>query len=83
MIVSKIKFRYCSGIEEGGYKQMKVGVLFYDYGQTHETSMFSNKDGSAEFNQFLNFIGCRIQLQGFDGYSGDLDVSDKHLDGRF
>ncbi|KAA6379568.1 MAG: hypothetical protein EZS28_024908 [Streblomastix strix] len=45
--------------------------------------MFSNKDGSAEFNQFLNFIGTRIQLQGFDGYSGDLDVSDKHLDGRF
>ncbi|KAA6368509.1 MAG: hypothetical protein EZS28_035965 [Streblomastix strix] len=62
---------------------MKVGVLFYKCGQTHETSMLSNKDGSAEFNQFLNFIGCRIQLQGFDGYSGDLDVSDKHLDGRF
>ncbi|KAA6318075.1 MAG: putative signal induced proliferation associated 1, partial [Streblomastix strix] len=54
---------------------MKVGVLLYDGGQTHETSMLSNKDGSAEFNQFLNFIGCRIQLQGFDGYSGDLDVS--------
>ncbi|KAA6367369.1 MAG: hypothetical protein EZS28_037104, partial [Streblomastix strix] len=45
--------------------------------------LFSNKDGSAEFNQFLNFIGSRIQLQGFDGYSGDLDVSDKHLDGPF
>ncbi|KAA6380270.1 MAG: putative rap/ran-GAP family protein, partial [Streblomastix strix] len=52
---------------------MKVGVLFYDRGQTHETEMFSNKDGSAEFNQFLNFIGTRIHLQGFDGYSGDLD----------
>ncbi|KAA6378716.1 MAG: hypothetical protein EZS28_025759 [Streblomastix strix] len=38
MIVSKIKFRYYSGIEE---------------------------------------------LQGFDGYSGDLDLSDKHLDGPF
>ncbi|KAA6312576.1 MAG: hypothetical protein EZS28_055902, partial [Streblomastix strix] len=62
---------------------MKVGVLFYDCGQTHETSMLSNKDGSAELNQFLNFIGCRIQLQGFDGYSGDLDVSDEHLDRPF
>ncbi|KAA6377076.1 MAG: hypothetical protein EZS28_027398 [Streblomastix strix] len=61
---------------------MKVGVLSYKGGQTHESDMFSNKNGSPEFNQFLNFIGSHIQLSGFDGYSGDLDVSDKHLDGH-
>jgi hypothetical protein len=32
------------------------------------------QDTSPEFEAFLNFLGSRIELQGWTGYRGDLDV---------
>lgn len=32
------------------------------------------QDTSAEYNEFLDFLGDRVKLQGFTGYSGGLDT---------
>lgn len=35
-------------------------------------------DASPEYEEFLNLIGEKITLQGFDGYRGGLDVQSKN-----
>ena len=36
--------------------------------------MFSNIDGSEEFEAFLDLLGERVRLKGFDRYAAQLDV---------
>ena len=69
-------------LESMAYRRMKVGVLFCAPSQTDEYEMFGNKDGSELFEEFLEFIGDRVELAGFEGYRGNLDVSEKELDGK-
>ena len=60
---------------EGYYTKQEtgVGVLYGKRGQT-ENEMYNNKDGSKDFNEFLGFLGERIQLKGWGGFRGGLDV---------
>eukprot|EP01103_Thecamoeba_quadrilineata_P016749 TRINITY_DN568_c0_g2_i3.p1 TRINITY_DN568_c0_g2~~TRINITY_DN568_c0_g2_i3.p1 ORF type:complete len:366 (+),score=62.12 TRINITY_DN568_c0_g2_i3:8-1105(+) len=56
----------------------KFGVLFCISGQT-ENQMFSNGSapngsGNADFDEFLDFLGERITLQGWNSFRGGLDV---------
>ena len=51
----------------------KFGVLYSQPGQT-ENEMFCNKEGSEAFHQFLDFLGERIELQGWNKFRGGLDV---------
>jgi len=51
----------------------KFGVLYVLPGQT-EDELFANEKTTPEFEEFLDFIGDRITLQGWDKYKGGLDV---------
>lgn len=52
----------------------KFGVLFSREHQTTEDQMYNNEHGSPAFEEFLDFLGDRIKLEGFQGYRGGLDV---------
>lgn len=52
----------------------KVGILYVKEGQKTEEEILENKTGSANFKEFLNFIGQTVNLQGFEGYNGGLDT---------
>mmetsp|Transcript_22215 Transcript_22215/g.87518 ORF Transcript_22215/g.87518 Transcript_22215/m.87518 type:complete len:606 (+) Transcript_22215:2441-4258(+) len=54
-------------------KTMKVGILYAKDGQD-ECEMFCNEHGSAEFDHFLQLVGEGIDLVGWKGYNGGLDV---------
>ena len=36
--------------------------------------MFRNKEGGPDWEEFLQFLGTRIELANWDGYRGGLDV---------
>jgi hypothetical protein len=55
-------------------KTHKFGVLFVKRGQTEESQIMQNTQTSNEFEIFLQTIGAKIELQGFKGYKGGLDV---------
>lgn len=57
------------------HKKLKFGVLYCKKGQTEEDEMFSNRTTSKEFEEFLDFLGSRVELKGFQGYNGGLDTS--------
>jgi RAP1 GTPase activating protein 1 len=48
--------------------------LYSKDGQTKEDDMFTNIDSSNEFEEFLDFIGDRVKLEGWKGFRGGLDV---------
>ncbi|XP_018538227.1 rap1 GTPase-activating protein 1 isoform X2 [Lates calcarifer] len=52
----------------------KFGVLYQKDGQFTEEDILSNNDESEEFKEFLSILGETIQLQGFTGFRGGLDV---------
>lgn len=56
---------------------IKVGVLYVKKGQTNENEIFSNLSGDEHFEEFLNFIGERIELKDWKGYNGGLDTKCK------
>lgn len=43
-------------------------------GQTKETDFYTNTKHSADFEEFLNFLGDRIELQGWKEFRAGLDV---------
>jgi hypothetical protein len=51
-----------------------IGLLYSAAGQTTEAQWFGNKKGSPAFERFLAFMAERIELKGWRGYRGDLDV---------
>lgn len=58
-----------------GRTDYKIGVVYAKEGQTEEEEYLSNDRGSSEFDEFLNFLGDRITLQGWSKYDGGLDTS--------
>uniref|UniRef100_A0A7N8YCN6 Rap1 GTPase-activating protein 2-like n=1 Tax=Mastacembelus armatus TaxID=205130 RepID=A0A7N8YCN6_9TELE len=52
----------------------KFGILYQKDGQFTEEDILSNNDESEEFKEFLSILGETIQLQGFTGFRGGLDV---------
>jgi len=52
----------------------KVGVLYCKEGQVKEEDMFFNRHGSGLFTQFLNVIGEKVRMKGWDKYRAGLDV---------
>ena len=43
---------------------LKFGVIYAQSGQFTDDEFFSNTQGSAEFEKFLNLLGDRITLKG-------------------
>ncbi|GAM27940.1 hypothetical protein SAMD00019534_111160 [Acytostelium subglobosum LB1] len=61
-------------------KVMKVGVLYCKEGQTTESEMLFNNSNntSVAYNEFLNLLGDKVELKGFQGYNGGLDTVHGH-----
>jgi len=55
-------------------KNYKFGVIYCKEGQTNEEEMFSNEQGSAQFEEFLNLLGQKVPLKGWKGFDGELDI---------
>ncbi|KAJ7998666.1 hypothetical protein DPEC_G00207250 [Dallia pectoralis] len=53
----------------------KFGVIYQTFGQTTEEELFGNNNESPAFEEFLEFIGDKIDLHDFKGFRGGLDVS--------
>ncbi|KAF2076369.1 hypothetical protein CYY_002326 [Polysphondylium violaceum] len=58
-------------------KVMKVGVLYCKEGQTEESEMLLNigTTASPEYNEFLNWLGEKVELKDFPNYNGGLDTT--------
>eukprot|EP00005_Dracoamoeba_jomungandri_P006859 CAMPEP_0174266906 /NCGR_PEP_ID=MMETSP0439-20130205/31892_1 /TAXON_ID=0 /ORGANISM="Stereomyxa ramosa, Strain Chinc5" /LENGTH=724 /DNA_ID=CAMNT_0015354155 /DNA_START=512 /DNA_END=2686 /DNA_ORIENTATION=+ len=52
----------------------KFGILLAKQHQSNELDLFGNNEGSEYWDEFLNFIGKEINLSGFTGFRGGLDV---------
>ncbi|KAI6233275.1 Signal-induced proliferation-associated 1-like protein 2 [Aphelenchoides fujianensis] len=60
--------------EQPIYTRYKVGVLYCRAGQSTEEDMYNNEHSSPAFEEFLDFLGQRVRLRGFEGYKGGLDT---------
>lgn len=55
--------------------ELKVGVIYIKGNQVNsEESILGNRHESDLFREFLNILGERIRLKGFDKYKGGLDT---------
>lgn len=55
--------------------ELKVGVIYIKVGQAEsEEAILGNKEESPLFTEFLDLLGDRITLKGFDRYKGGLDT---------
>ncbi|XP_040021692.2 rap1 GTPase-activating protein 2 [Gasterosteus aculeatus] len=52
----------------------KFGILYQKNGQFTEEDILCNTEESEEFKELLSILGETIQLQGFVGFRGGLDV---------
>mmetsp|Transcript_33152 Transcript_33152/g.83318 ORF Transcript_33152/g.83318 Transcript_33152/m.83318 type:complete len:1318 (-) Transcript_33152:9-3962(-) len=55
-------------------KNYKFGVLLRRVGQNDEEALFANTECPSEFYEFLEWLGTRVTLKGFQDYRGGLDV---------
>uniref|UniRef100_A0A8D2LG03 Signal-induced proliferation-associated 1 n=1 Tax=Varanus komodoensis TaxID=61221 RepID=A0A8D2LG03_VARKO len=60
--------------EQGLSFQRKVGVLYCLAGQSSEEDMYNNENAGPTFQEFLNLLGDRVCLRGFDKYRAQLDT---------
>ncbi|XP_032666110.1 signal-induced proliferation-associated 1-like protein 1 isoform X3 [Odontomachus brunneus] len=60
--------------EQGLSNKYKVGVMYCRSGQRTEEEMYNNEHAGPAFLEFLDTIGQRIRLRGFEGYKAGLDT---------
>ncbi|XP_023246938.1 signal-induced proliferation-associated 1-like protein 1 isoform X2 [Copidosoma floridanum] len=60
--------------EQGLSNRYKVGVLYCRSGQRTEEEMYNNQHAGPAFLEFLESIGQKIRLRGFEGYKAGLDT---------
>lgn len=63
--------------EQGISRHYKIGVLYCRAGQATEEEMYNNEEGGPAFNEFLETIGQKVRLKGFDKYKAGLDNKSK------
>ncbi|KAJ4431709.1 hypothetical protein ANN_20311 [Periplaneta americana] len=54
--------------------ELKVGVIYVKEGQYTEEEILDNNDNSPLFEEFLQILGDKVRLKGFDKYKGGLDT---------
>eukprot|EP01126_Amoeba_proteus_P061033 TRINITY_DN8151_c0_g1_i6.p1 TRINITY_DN8151_c0_g1~~TRINITY_DN8151_c0_g1_i6.p1 ORF type:complete len:251 (-),score=38.60 TRINITY_DN8151_c0_g1_i6:1168-1920(-) len=55
--------------------KIKIGLLYARQGQSEENQIFSNgSEQSGEYVEFLKFLGDRVELKNWNGFSGGLDT---------
>ena len=66
------------GYDEKQYtKSHKIGILYCKNRVKDENDLFSAKEGSPAYNEFLEFLGEKVRLKGWNKYSGGLDIEGK------
>lgn len=60
--------------EQEGAVNFKFGILLALHNQETDNEMFSNEHGTPAFNEFCNILGKTVELKGWDGFRGGLDV---------
>nr|XP_039270889.1 signal-induced proliferation-associated 1-like protein 1 isoform X1 [Styela clava] len=60
--------------EQNVANSYKIGIMYCKKGQTTEEEMYNNEHGSPGFEEFLDLLGDKVQLKGFDKFRGGLDV---------
>lgn len=60
--------------EQNVANSYKIGIMYCKKGQTTEEEMYNNEFGSPGFEEFLDLLGEKVQLKGFDKFRGGLDV---------
>lgn len=53
--------------------QHKVGVLYCKAGQSTEEDMYNNESAGPALDEFLDLLGQRVRLKGFNKYKAQLD----------
>ncbi|KAK9870928.1 hypothetical protein WA026_009890 [Henosepilachna vigintioctopunctata] len=59
--------------EQGLTTNYKVGVMYCKSGQSSEEEMYNNEDAGPAFIEFLETIGKKVRLNGFQKYKAGLD----------
>ncbi|KAF2363067.1 BTB/Kelch-associated [Trinorchestia longiramus] len=54
--------------------ELKVGVVYVKEGQYTEEEILDNNESSVLFDEFIQILGDKIRLKGFDKYKGGLDT---------
>jgi ankyrin repeat protein len=52
----------------------KIGMVYMKGEQTSEDDILGNPIGSPKFEEFLQFLGEKVELKGFQHYAGELDT---------
>ncbi|XP_041035832.1 signal-induced proliferation-associated protein 1 isoform X2 [Carcharodon carcharias] len=59
--------------EQGLTFQRKVGIMYCKAGQSTEEEMYNNETAGPAFDEFLDLLGQRVKLKGFEKYRAQLD----------
>nr|XP_048306144.1 signal-induced proliferation-associated 1-like protein 2 isoform X3 [Myodes glareolus] len=59
--------------EQGLSFQHKIGILYCKAGQSTEEEMYNNETAGPAFEEFLDLLGQRVRLKGFNKYRAQLD----------
>lgn len=59
--------------EQGLTNKYKIGILYCRAGQNTEEDMYNNEDAGPSFTEFLESIGKKVRLKGFEHYKAGLD----------
>ncbi|XP_035263633.1 signal-induced proliferation-associated 1-like protein 2 isoform X3 [Anguilla anguilla] len=60
--------------EQGLNFQRKVGVMYCRASQSSEEDMYNNESAGPAFEEFLDLLGERVRLRGFEKYRAQLDT---------
>uniref|UniRef100_A0A8C1Q9H0 Signal-induced proliferation-associated 1 like 2 n=1 Tax=Cyprinus carpio TaxID=7962 RepID=A0A8C1Q9H0_CYPCA len=59
--------------QQGLSYQHKAGILYCQAGQSTEEEMYNNEAGSPALEEFLELLGQKVRLRGFNKYRAQLD----------
>uniref|UniRef100_A0A668UFQ2 Rap-GAP domain-containing protein n=1 Tax=Oreochromis aureus TaxID=47969 RepID=A0A668UFQ2_OREAU len=59
--------------EQGLNFQRKVGIMYCRAGQSSEEDMYNNESSGPAFEEFLDLLGERVRLKGWEKYRAQLD----------
>ncbi|XP_059841097.1 signal-induced proliferation-associated 1-like protein 3 isoform X4 [Hypanus sabinus] len=60
--------------EQGLSRKHKVGILYCTAGQGTEEEMYNNEEAGPAFEEFLDQLGEKVLLKGFNKYAAQLDT---------
>jgi RAP1 GTPase activating protein 1 len=59
---------------KASFTNYKFGLVYCEEGQLSEREMFANRETSQEYEQFLDFLGERVDMYGWPKFAGGLET---------